>query len=309
MKKCVDCNIEKDKINFWKRKQNSDGLSKFCKDCGKIKNKNYCEKNKEQIKEKNIAYREANRDKINIKNKELYKIQKKDRLEYARIKRDKTKKDVEENGLNLPNIKEKKCTHCNLIKTIDMFYIRKTKNNYTEMCKECKKKESSEYRKQNREKINIYLKKYLKTDSGVLQRIGISLRNRLSSAIKTIDTGKTKLKNDLIGCSKEFLKKWFIFNLDIDNMTYENYGDIWHIDHVIPCSKFDLTNEEDIKKCFHWTNIRPLDKIKNMQKSNNIKRSDIFIQEIRLIKFLKENHIEKYAIQKMGSGALTTAVL
>lgn len=46
-----------------------------------------------------------------------------------------------------------------------------------------------------------------------------------------------------------------------------------------------------------------------MQKSNNIKLSDIFIREIRLIKFLKENHIEKYAIQKMGSGALTTAVL
>ena len=39
-------------------------------------------------------------------------------------------------------------------------------------------------------------------------------------------------------------------------MTFDNYGE-WHIDHVKPCSSFDLTNEQEIYECFNWKNIRP----------------------------------------------------
>ena len=37
----------------------------------------------------------------------------------------------------------------------------------------------------------------------------------------------------------------------------ENHGN-WHIDHRIPCCSFDLTTEEEQKKCFHYTNLQPL---------------------------------------------------
>ena len=39
---------------------------------------------------------------------------------------------------------------------------------------------------------------------------------------------------------------------------------------IIPCSSFDFTKEEDIKKCFHWTNLQPLYKLENIKKSNKI---------------------------------------
>jgi len=40
---------------------------------------------------------------------------------------------------------------------------------------------------------------------------------------------------------------------------WENYGpEGWHIDHIIPCYQFDLTQEEEQRKCFHYTNQRPL---------------------------------------------------
>jgi hypothetical protein len=307
MKKCNDCNIDKDENQYWKKLGK---LVAFCKDCGKIRNKINIEKNKDKYYAKNKVYREEHKERINEKQKKLYQKQKEDRLEYAKDKREKIKKDVEENGLSLPDILEKKCTKCKETKSIDMFYVRKTKNCYTEMCKSCKKKDSSEYRKNNREKINLYRKEYRRNnfDSLTHRRIGISLRNRLSSYINS-DESKTKIKDELLDCSFDFLKKWFNYNLELDDITFEEYGSVWHIDHVIPCSAFDLEDEKEINQCFHWTNIRPLEKIKNLVKSNHIKWPDIFVQEIRLKKFIKINHIDNTSIQKWIYGALTTAIL
>ena len=48
-------------------------------------------------------------------------------------------------------------------------------------------------------------------------------------------------------------------------MTWGNYGK-WHVDHIVPCSAFDLTNPEHIKTCFHFNNLRPLWAKDNMEK-------------------------------------------
>lgn len=62
----------------------------------------------------------------------------------------------------------------------------------------------------------------------------------------------------LIGCSISELKG-YLENLFSDGMSWDNRGMYgWHIDHVKPCASFDLTNEEEVKKCFHYTNLQPL---------------------------------------------------
>ena len=38
------------------------------------------------------------------------------------------------------------------------------------------------------------------------------------------------------------------------------------IDHRRPCASFDLTKEEDIKMCFHYTNLQPLWSTDNLRK-------------------------------------------
>lgn len=53
-------------------------------------------------------------------------------------------------------------------------------------------------------------------------------------------------------------------------MNFENYGSYWHIDHVIPCSKFNFSNEEDIMFCCCWTNLQPLEAKLNLSKNDKI---------------------------------------
>jgi hypothetical protein len=73
---------------------------------------------------------------------------------------------------------------------------------------------------------------------------------------------------DLIGCEPEELKK-HLENLFVDGMTFENYGE-WEIDHCKPISSFDLTEIEEVKKCFNYKNLQPL-----WMHDNRVKRSKI----------------------------------
>ena len=92
-----------------------------------------------------------------------------------------------------------------------------------------------------------------------------------------------------IGYSKEFLKEWIEYQLNkCENMTFENYGDVWHIDHVKPCSSFDLDKEEEIYNCFSWKNLCPLLAIENLQKSKKIMNTEIEIHSLLVNQFLEE---------------------
>ena len=48
------------------------------------------------------------------------------------------------------------------------------------------------------------------------------------------------------------------------------WGDNLHKDHIIPQSLFDHTNEEEVKKCWNWRNLRYLPAEENMSKGDTL---------------------------------------
>jgi hypothetical protein len=94
------------------------------------------------------------------------------------------------------------------------------------------------------------------------------LRARLCNLLKLSMTAKTHRTIELLGCSKIELKE-HIERQFLSGMSWDNRH-LWQIDHIIPCSSFDLTDSEQQRQCFHWSNLRPLWAEDNRKKSNKI---------------------------------------
>ena len=99
-------------------------------------------------------------------------------------------------------------------------------------------------------------------------KLQVLLRTRFKRALKNNSKSKSALK--LIGCTIKQLKQ-HLENQFKEGMTWKNYNIFtWHIDHIIPCCKFDLSKEEEQKKCFHYTNLQPLWAKENLRKSGKV---------------------------------------
>jgi hypothetical protein len=56
----------------------------------------------------------------------------------------------------------------------------------------------------------------------------------------------------------------------LNGMTWENRGNGWHIDHIVPLSSFKFTSPDDpeFKAAWALTNLRPLWKRDNLEKGS-----------------------------------------
>lgn len=92
------------------------------------------------------------------------------------------------------------------------------------------------------------------------------LRARIQKAIRACGATRAARVADLIGCSVEQFRA-HIERQFAKGMTWENRSR-WHLDHIRPIAGFDLSDAEQQRACFHFTNIRPLWRRENQQKSN-----------------------------------------
>lgn len=97
-----------------------------------------------------------------------------------------------------------------------------------------------------------------------------ALRARIRDALKNQGTIKSEKTLCLIGCSIDFLSR-YIESKFAAGMSWNNHGMRgWHIDHIIPCNSFDLSDLNEQKKCFHYSNMQPLWAKDNLSKADKI---------------------------------------
>jgi len=208
-------------------------LLEFCKryDYGEDYYRNKC---KDCTNYYNRQYKKANIEKVKEGRKKYYKKNKNKILEARKIR---VKKNLE--------------------------HYRKLWKKYNIKSKD-KRRENYKKHKDNGD-INRYYK--IKYETNINYKITCSLRSVFYHAIK--NNSKKSSVLELLGCTIEELKIYLqsMFN---EKMNWKNHGKYWHIDHIIPCSSFDMSIMENQKRCFHYTNLQPLYWRDNLVKSDKI---------------------------------------
>ena len=82
-------------------------------------------------------------------------------------------------------------------------------------------------------------------------------RSRLSTLIRQAGKKTFSFSRDVLLYSGEELCN-YMEQLLTPEMTWDNYGKYWELDHIRPCEEFDLSEMEQARECFALMNLRPL---------------------------------------------------
>jgi hypothetical protein len=178
--------------------------------------------------------------------------------------------------------KMKNCSTCKVDQPLENFNKDKRRSDGVDyVCKMCKKL----YYKQNKEKILLkhkeyylnhvderkeYLEKYYSKEENKIKRrkrerdrwkndeqyrirmvLGWKINQSIQKKYKTLSS------IELLGCNLEQVRNHLQTQFKPE-MNWENHGDIWEIDHIKPCSSFNLMDVEEQKECFNYKNLQPL---------------------------------------------------
>ncbi|WP_132051518.1 hypothetical protein [Pseudocnuella soli] len=58
------------------------------------------------------------------------------------------------------------------------------------------------------------------------------------------------------GLDASLFRQWIEVQFD-EHMNWDNFSAVWQLDHVIPTHYFNLEDEQDLKLCWNFINIRP----------------------------------------------------
>ena len=138
---------------------------------------------------------------------------------------------------------------------------------YRQEKKEQRAKQQKEYREKNREGRRVRDKRRRQNP---LVRLSSLLSNSIRKHLASKNLKKENRKWEaIVGYTLKELMAHLESKFD-ENMTWENRGTYWHIDHIKPQSLFTFSSMEDpeFKACWALSNLQPLERIANITKGN-----------------------------------------
>lgn len=239
-KECPDCNRVLGLDDFTKNKASKDGKCRYCRDCA-------------ATRVKNSVSKYAGRVRI---------------------------------------VESKVCSTCHRLVEASGFHKNSmTSDKLAKSCKQCKKdwyqnnrdKLKDKYQ-QNKDKLLEYQKRWNACNGGKKKEANARHRSKIRAMLEKVLYGNAYSRfrgvlsakeivtpipfSKLLGCSNTEL----LFRFEAmfkEGMHEGNYGTEWEIDHIRPICSFDLTKEEDLRKCFHYSNLQPLWREENWTKGTS----------------------------------------
>jgi len=274
---CSKCEESKVIESFGKR-------GNICRECRNSKRRDQYKTNTEYIKNNDTDYKICStcnenkqienfykkdscvcRDCNNLRRREKYKNDEEHRKKLINVASEFKHKKVLENQQKRQEeqlkigIDNKECEYCHEIKNKVRFRHNRLK------CKDCERDHP-------------------------IEKFKRVIRSRIHSCLKSKNNSKNKHSVEYLGCSSSEYSKW-LFNYNPD-YNLENHGKVWHIDHVIPLSTFDLESEPQQLIAFNWRNTMPLSVKDNLAKNRKIIKEQVEQHYKTLEKYHLENNLD-----------------
>jgi hypothetical protein len=240
---CPKCKVEKSINEFYKRPDCKNGFRYQCKICFNRQTKQYSLENPEKVKQQKKQWEIKNLDETK-KRKKKYYIEKIDEI----------KKQQKQYRTNNP---EK---------------IKENNNNFNLKNPDYRKKYYKQWYIKNKIKIDIHKLKYQKDKykRDINFRISRTCRGMVNRAFN----GSIKSEHTMtyFMCTvtefKLHIEKQWLPGMNWNNRG-QGYGK-WNIDHIIPCSFFNMVDEVEKYMCCRYQNLQPLWWEDNMKKGFKI---------------------------------------
>lgn len=199
----------------------------------------------------------------------------------------------------------KQCTKCKEIKYITEFSKKSaSKDGFRPQCKLCDKRDKRKWNDENKQHILDYAKNYRNEHKQEIKAYRKAYYARNTNRLKTYSSEYKRQNKDKVhdyymhnkinydlfkainSAFKGILNKSIYFDyLDYTiqelkehlesqftpEMSWDNYGSYWEIDHIIPINTFCLKSfeDEDFRVCWSLSNLRPLSKTENRSRPKN----------------------------------------
>lgn len=167
----------------------------------------------------------------------------------------------------LEKMKEYSCSNREKIKSYHKEYHRA----YYEKNKEKIREAVDLYQKENKEKVKNTRRNYQnkKRKEDPKYRLRLVVSTAVYKALKKRGSSKAKNVENMLGYTIRELVE-HLESLFTPEMTWENYGTYWHIDHIRPDSWFNYESSDsvDFRICWSLKNLQPLPAKNNLSKGN-----------------------------------------
>ncbi len=249
-KVCSKCNIEKGLDEFNKKADGKFGVRGQCKVCVKT----YYYENVDQYYKRHRIWCLNNNEKTKEHSRNSYKRNKHKRREYYLINKERIDKYNREWCLKN---KEKVKGYYEKGKERTRLYYLNNKDKWRAYAKA--------NRKTITKRVCVYHKNRCNTDS--LYKLRFNIRSLIYNSLKKKGYSKGTKTYKILGCSFDEFK----FHLErqfIGGMTWENHGEVWHIDHTIP--NYMGKTEDEVIRLNYYENFSPMFCQENLEKGNKV---------------------------------------
>lgn len=239
---CSKCMCEKPLVDF--RKQPNGDYRHKCKHCS-VRVIDHC-----------MVYRKWKLDPNNIERKKSRR-----RLSSIDPMRWHLKIEAKAIVSTLHSMNIKECIKCGGIFGLCEFNLYRAKPRSN--CRTCEKSMRDQWRLDNPDKTRLmYTRRAMKAyHTNVQYKLRMLLRSRVRGAVKY---GRSGSPVGDLGCTISELKAHLEARFEV-GMSWDNHG-AWHIDHIVPLKKFDLTSREQFLQACNYTNLQPLWAEDNLKK-------------------------------------------